>query len=215
MAHNIIYATGSPYKRDEMKQLLDREKLPSKDGNSLRISDLFSIQFSDVTTEEPLERDLSAMVLHKAKSAYRSLLVPCMVEHAGLILADHLDESFPGGLTQPMWDALGPEGFLSELTASGRDVIARAVVGYCDGSQIQTFVGETKGKFAQLPRGNREFYWDTVFVPDEGSGLTFAEIADGQDGLARKIELSQSAKAMRFLFQSRSLADPSLLFPDY
>jgi XTP/dITP diphosphohydrolase len=78
---------------------------------------------------------LEKMVRFKVESAYRAVLVPCIVEHAGLVLEGYETASFPGGLTQPMWDA-----------------------GYCDGMNIDTFVGETKGTLSPTPRGNRAFW---------------------------------------------------------
>jgi len=55
---------------------------------------------------------------------------------------------------------------------------------------------------AELPRGSREFYWDTVFIPEDPSGIsagkTYAEIVqDDNLGLPYKVKyLSQSTKAM-------------------
>ncbi|MCD1643516.1 non-canonical purine NTP pyrophosphatase, partial [Aurantimonas coralicida] len=73
---------------------------------------------------------------------------------------------------------------------------ARAVVGYCDGKQTYTFSGETTGFIADTPRGSRDFYWDVVFCPDEGAGMTYAEISDQPGGLQKKIAISQSTKAI-------------------
>jgi XTP/dITP diphosphohydrolase len=109
-----------------------------------------------------------------------------------------------------MWDALG-EGFIEETQSAGRSAVARAVVAYCDGMTIKTFVGETSGRIADRPRGSRKFYWDTVFVPDDPSGKandkTYAEIVD-ELGLEYKVlKLSQSTRAMTkfldFLYRSR------------
>jgi hypothetical protein len=41
-------------------------------------------------------------------------------------------------------DALGAEGFVESIRWAGARAIARAVVGYCDGLRIRTFVGETR-----------------------------------------------------------------------
>jgi XTP/dITP diphosphohydrolase len=111
-------------------------------------------------TDEPLERDLETMVRHKVRSAYRNIMAPCIVEHAGLVLERFDSLSYPGGLTQPMWDALGAEGFVDSIRWAGTRAIARAVVGYCNGLRIRTFVGETRGTVVSKPRGSRAFYWD-------------------------------------------------------
>jgi inosine/xanthosine triphosphate pyrophosphatase family protein len=105
-----------------------------------------------------------------------------------------------------MWNTLA-EKFIEETHSSSRRAIARAVVGYCDGLSIKTFVGETLGRIADRARGKREFYWDTIFIPDctipEAQGKTYSEIVESPTfGLDFKMaELSQSSKAMRQLLE--------------
>jgi inosine/xanthosine triphosphate pyrophosphatase family protein len=107
-----------------------------------------------------------------------------------------------------MWDTL-KDRFIEETKSAGRRAIARAVVAYCDGKSVSTFIGEREGTIAEEPRGGRQFYWDTVFIPDDPSGsskgLTYAEIVERPDlGLPYKIrELSQSSAAMKAFLQHR------------
>jgi inosine/xanthosine triphosphate pyrophosphatase family protein len=153
------------------------------------------------------------MVRAKVESAYRAVRVPCIVEHAGLILTGYEDKSFPGGLTQPMWDALGAERFVASCATLTVHATARAVVGYCDGLVIKTFVGETTGSLAKKPRGGRSFYWDTVFCPDGFGDKTYAEIVrDDSSGLVEKLKISQSMKALQ-QFMGYRLANEPVLFP--
>lgn len=208
----IRYATKSSFKHAEVKQVISSASLKNRHGAEVCAEDHFEVVFPRISTNEPLERDLEEMVRHKAVSAYQRILEPCIVEHAGLILGSYHDESYPGGLTQPMWDALGAEGFLSNVTWAGNKVTARAVVGYCDGMNVHVFVGETIGTFAKEPMGAREFYWDTVFIPDDGDGRTYAQISDGEDGLVAKVELSQSRKAMVQCLEFMLRQDP-VMFP--
>ena len=208
----VRYATGSTFKRQEIGLILDHLEIATPSGPPVCAADLFEVEFPSVDTDEPLERNLVHMVRHKVRSAYRGILAPCIAEHAGLILETLEDESYPGGLTQPMWDALGAEGFASSMRWAGERAIARAVVGYCDGLRVWTFVGETRGTLAPSPLGSRDFYWDTVFRPDGGGGLTYAEISDGAGGLAEKVGLSQSTKAMSQLL-SHLRSNSAALFP--
>lgn len=195
----VVYVTGSAFKRDENAIFRDEVLL---DGD-VPVNTLFEFDLRDVNIKETMEISISAMVMAEAKSAYGKLRVPCVVEHAGLIFEEYIDkpeeQQYPGGLTKPMWNALG-DRFLEEITKDGRRVVAKAVVGYCDGETLRTFVGETSGTLANEFRGDRAFYWDTVFIPDdqEGSGeLTYAELVASR-GLAYKVrELSQSTKAMK------------------
>ncbi|GEO80460.1 non-canonical purine NTP pyrophosphatase [Pararhodospirillum oryzae] len=193
----VYYATSSRFKRDEI-ELLQGAKLDQSGGDETPlIRDVCDFQFADVSTDEPLEISLEKMVDHKVRSAYRQLLTPCIVEHAGLILEDESAFGFPGGLTQPMWDSLSDRGFLKRVGRGGERAVAQAVVGYCDGVKVWTFVGETKGSLANEPKGERKFYWDTIFCPDEFGGKTYAEVCGEEDGLLRKLTVSQSAKALR------------------
>lgn len=195
--HTIFYATRSKFKGEELAIIADGDYADPIVGNR-RIGDLIDFRVSDIPTEEPLEIDIEAMVRHKARSAYKMILAPCIVEHAGLILEKNADTGFPGGLTQPMWDALGAAGFLDRIRCGGERAIARAVVGYCDGMSTYTFVGETTGKLAQAPAGSRGFYWDVIFQPDDDLlTRTYAQICDEDRGLISKLAISQSTKAIK------------------
>lgn len=165
--------------------------------------------------KETLEVDLAEMVKAEARDAYQRLLVPCIVEHAGLIFDEYAEQGYPGGLTKPMWDTLR-ERFVAETRGDGKGATARAVIGYCDGKTVKTFVGETHGRLVEEPRGSRDFYWDTVFVPDKVDGepgtLTYAEIVGDETlGLEHKMtHLSQSSKAMREFLEYRFAHPPEL-----
>lgn len=209
---SIFYATRSKFKDEELS-IISKLDFVNEFGENCRIGDLIDFHVSDIPTEEPLEIDLEQMVRHKARSAYKRILAPCIVEHAGLILEKNECSGFPGGLTQPMWDALGPDGFLDRIGCGGERAIARAVVGYCDGMSIHTFIGETKGQLAKHPTKGRGFYWDVIFKPDDDQpGKTYAEIADEDGGLKAKLEISQSTKAIRNFAKFLSAQSGDFLF---
>ncbi|MDD1522266.1 MULTISPECIES: non-canonical purine NTP pyrophosphatase [Bradyrhizobium] len=215
MKIKITYATRSEFKRQEIAAAEKACYFRNEVGDRQLVGDRFEFHFSDIPTDEPLEVDLVKMVRHKAVSAYRALLTPCIVEHAGLIFEQHAATGFPGGLTQPMLDSLGPEEFLRRTSARGERAIARAVVGYCDGMCVKIFVGETAGVIAGEPRGAREFYWDTIFQPDELNGDTYAEVsADPARGVAAKMQVSQSMKALGQFLERRLRDGSNPLFPD-
>jgi XTP/dITP diphosphohydrolase len=208
---NVIYCSSSQFNKEEWELAKANVKLASQPGH--KVGELFHFEFRDVETAEPLLCDLEEMVRFKVLSAYRAVRVPCIVEHAGLILGGYEDKSYPGGLTQPMWDALTPEKFVASCAPLTLKAIARAVVGYCDGMSINTFVGETKGTLSKTPKGSRPFCWDTVFCPDGHDGKTYAEIVkDDKSGLIDKLQISQSIKALKKFMQHRLDNEPSL-FP--
>jgi XTP/dITP diphosphohydrolase len=214
----VIYATWSPYKREEVEAICAGFRLDTPEGDHRLVGELFDFTFRHVPMREVLVLDLVEMVRHKARAAYAELLVPCIVEHGGLIFEEHKEKSYPGGLTQPMWDALDATGVLKETGGAGRRVIARAVVGYCDGSGVTVFTGDTHGTLADAPRGRRGYYWDTVFQPDDPlaspsvAPRTYAEIADGPDGITLKVRLSQSTAAMLAFLKHRLAVGDATLF---
>ena len=83
--------------------------------------------------------------------------------------------------------------------------------------RVQTFLGRTHGELSTEPRGSRNFYWDTIFVPDDparpNAGLTYAEIVD-ELGLEYKVtKLSQSTKAMVGCLKHIRAQEANLLWP--
>ncbi len=208
----VVYVTASNFKKEENKIFQKEAKL--SDGT--KVSDLFTFEIREVHIKEMLEVDLSLMVQAEVTQAYSQIRVPCVVEHAGLIFEEYKKYSYPGGLTKPMWNAL-QDHFIQETHSAGRRAIARAVIAYCDGMSVRTFVGETWGTLASEPFGGRQFYWDTIFKPDDESGKsqgkTYAQIvADKSLGLEYKvINLSQSSKAMlKFLEYFKDAEIPDL-----
>ena len=208
----VVYVTGSSYKKEENEVFTKECKL--SDGRL--VQDVFEFDIRPVPIQEILDVDLAVMVSAEVVAAYSQLKVPCIVEHAGIIFADYASLSYPGGLTKPMWDTL-KDRFVNETKSANREAIARAVIAYCDGKRVRTFVGETKGLIAPHPKGSRQFYWDTVFIPEDPNGqtdgLTYAEIVEQPKfGLGYKLrQLSQSSKAMRqFLEHRLQSGDPEL-----
>lgn len=203
----ITYVTANPFKREEAEEMLRYVRL----ADGTLVGDLFDFSFRKVSIKEVLEVDLNEMVRAEAVRAYATIKIPCLVEHAGLIFEGH--RNYPGGLTKAMWDAL-KDRFVEETGSVNKRCAARAVIGYCDGRSIYTFAGVTMGHIAEQPIGSREFYWDTIFIPDLEDGsegqLTYAEIVQ-RGGLVAKIQtLSQSTRAMKEFLEYRRLHNPDL-----
>jgi XTP/dITP diphosphohydrolase len=162
----IRFVTNNEHKLKEVQSLLTQvEVIAAK----LKIDE---IQTDDV---EKLVRD-------KLLKAFKKVGRPVFVEHTGLYISSLND--FPGGLTQVFWDKLQAERF-SELLGRYKDTkaIAKTTIGYCDGKKIFYFHGEIIGKISPEPKGNRDFQWDCVFIPD-GEEKTFSELG------AKKSEIS-------------------------
>ena len=209
----VFYVTSSKFKQEENR--IFQEEATLSDGT--KVSDVFEFEIRSVHIKEILEVDLALMVQAEVTSAYSQIRVPCIVEHAGLIFEEYRDQSYPGGLTKPMWNALRDQ-FIEETKSANRRAIARAVIAYCDGMSVNTFIGETKGTLAPKPHGKREFYWDTIFQPDDptgkATGKTYAEIVEDPSlGLRYKVlNLSQSSRAMKNFLEYRKKVGPSALW---
>jgi XTP/dITP diphosphohydrolase len=191
---HLVYITSNQHKRAEFDTI---QMLALSNGR--RVADQFKVEIREVSIKETLNIDIKEMVRQEVMDAYQQVLTPCFVEHAGLIFDHRSAQHYPGGLTKPMWNALGAD-FLDETGSASKPVTARAVVAYCDGMSVTTFVGETHGALSEKPRGSSAFYWDTIFIPD-GSNQTYAELIDNR-GLQHKVrEFSQSAKALKEMFE--------------
>ena len=70
-----------------------------------------------------------------------------------------------------------------------------AIVAFPDGKELVT-EGVANGMIVEVPRGNGGFGYDSLFVPDEGTGLSFAEMSETEKNL-----ISHRGKAFRSLAQ--------------
>lgn len=187
----VNYVTSSDYKAKEIDEFVNSCFL--SDGSPIRGNFDFRLYANSI--HERLEVDIETMVKYEVREAYNKIKIPCIVEHAGLIFDKYKVIGYPGGLTKPMWNTL-KQDFLLETNSKNIEVIARAVIGYCDGKNIKTFIGETKGVLSDKPRGSWNFYWDTVFIPDTSTNQTYAEIVENFGLKEKLIKYSQSAKAL-------------------
>lgn len=142
----------------------------------------------DCRIEELQTENVSGLVHDKLVKAFELIGRPLFVEHTGLYL-DGLN-GLPAGLTQIFWDRLKEDRFAALVAGLGNSaVIAKTVVGYCDGRTIHQFEGAVKGHVPLAPAGPTGFQWDCVFVP-EGHSQTFAEMGE------KKNEISMRSKAL-------------------
>ena len=141
-----------------------------------------------IKIEELQTNDEKKLVKDKLLKAFKKIGKPVFVEHTGLYL-DELNK-MPGGLTQIFWDSLGYNTFSSIYgNLNNTSAIAKTLIGYCDGFNLHFFEGEINGKISKEPRGNTDFQWDCIFIP-EGYTKTFAELGE------TKNEISMRKKAI-------------------
>lgn len=134
--------------------------------------------------EELQTQDVDALVRDKLIKAFQEIGRPLFVEHTGLYLRGLND--LPAGLTQIFWDRLEAKRFANLVAGLGDGkVIAKTVLGYCDGREMHLFEGAIEGTVPLLPAGPEDFQWDCVFIPD-GYTTTFAEMGTEKDNISMR-----------------------------
>jgi XTP/dITP diphosphohydrolase len=166
----IRFVSKNNFKVQEVQQIL-------QDTGVEIVAARYSID--EIQTE-----NVDTLVRDKLLKAFNIIGRPVFVEHTGLYI-DSLN-GFPGGLTQIFWDKLQADRF-STLFGSGENtsLVAKTIIGYCDSMKIHLFEGAIKGTISAEPRGNRDFQWDCVFIP-EGSTETFAEMGDRKNDISMR-----------------------------
>jgi XTP/dITP diphosphohydrolase len=142
--------------------------------------------------EELQTQDVYALVRDKLIKAFHEIGRPLFVEHTGLYLRGL--NNLPAGLTQIFWDRLEATRFTDLVAALGDDkVIAKTVLGYCDGRRMHLFEGAIEGTVPRAPAGPKDFQWDCVFIAD-GCTKTFAEMGTDKDDISmRRLALDKFA----------------------
>ncbi|ATD66564.1 non-canonical purine NTP pyrophosphatase [Luteimonas chenhongjianii] len=137
-------------------------------------------------------QDVEALVRDKLIKAFQEIGRPLFVEHTGLYLRGLND--LPAGLTQIFWDRLEAGRFTDLVAALADDkIIAKTVIGYCDGRQVHLFEGAIEGTVPRVRAGPEDFQWDCVFIPD-GHTRTFAEMGIEKDDVSmRRLALDRFA----------------------
>ena len=138
--------------------------------------------------EEIQTEDEKKLVRDKLLKAFNKIGKPVFVEHTGLYI--NALNGLPAGLTQVFWDKLKADKFCEIVsTFNDKTVVAKTLIGYCDGIDLYFFDGEISGTVPNSPQGDKNFQWDCVFVPDSYKE-TFAEMG------FKKNEISMRAKAL-------------------
>ena len=171
----LVFITSNQNKLREVEQIL---------GMKLRHKDLDISEIQDIEVRKVIEE--------KAKSAYRLVGEPVLVEDSGLYI--NALNRFPGALIKWVLHSIGNEGICRLLLdKEDRSAYAEACFGVYDGKELHAFSGIAKGMIVEAPRGASGFGWDPIFQPDEHQ-LTFAEM-----GSAEKNKISHRNKALEQL----------------
>ncbi len=149
----------------------------------------FEIIFEKTEIPEIQSESITVVAEDKVKRAFEIIKKPVMVEDDGLFISSL--NAFPGVYSSFVFKTIGNEGILKLLSEKdNRSASFLSVISFCDGKNVQSFVGETVGKISReiIPGG---WGYDPIFIP-ENENKTF-----GQMDVLKKNELSHRSKAFR------------------
>lgn len=147
-------------------------------GNKNKLAEVAAVikdvEQLDIDLPEIQELDPHKIIQAKVAQAFTHHAGPFIVEDTGLYL-DCL-HGLPGPLIKWFMEAVGVDGIarLAELYGNTK-AQARTIIGYAKSKDmIEFFEGAINGIIVQ-PRGQAQFGWDPIFVPD-GYDQTFAQM---------------------------------------
>jgi XTP/dITP diphosphohydrolase len=174
---------------------------PAKVGEIAELLDQFELLPRPATVAEVVEDGATLLenARLKAEAICAATGFPAVADDTGLFVA-----ALGGAPGVHSARFAGPEAIDAENVAKLLDALAGAsdrraefrtcaLVRWPDGTETVA-TGTVTGTIAIAPRGSHGFGYDPVFVPDDGPGLTFAEM-----GPAAKHAVSHRGRAFRAL----------------
>ncbi|KAI2506589.1 Pyrophosphatase [Fragilaria crotonensis] len=169
----VTFVTGNKKKLEEVQRIL---------GNDLP----FEITNEKVDLPE-LQGDTIDIAREKCLEAARLVGGPVITEDTSLCFTALND--LPGPYIKWFLEKCGHDG-LNRLIVGYDDksAYAQTVVAFCPGpgKDVVIFDGRTMGRIVPA-RGKLDFGWDPIFEPDEGDGMTYAEMSkDAKDAISHR-----------------------------
>ncbi|MGA7616993.1 MAG: non-canonical purine NTP pyrophosphatase [Thermoanaerobaculia bacterium] len=186
MTRQLVLATSNPNKALEAERIL---RIPL-----LHVA--ASLPEIQAATVEEITR-------HKLEVA-RSLGYDCLIVEDVSLGFDELG-NFPGPYVRWLLEAAGGKG-LGAIAFALRDrsALAQCCLGYWNGRDVITFLGETRGEILVEPRGTKNFGWDPWFLPADEE-QTYAELPP-----ERKDRISHRGRAYRRFLEYLRESEPDL-----
>jgi inosine triphosphate pyrophosphatase len=164
----ITFVTGNEKKLEEVKRMLQME-----DGKSTLP---FVLTNKNMDLPE-LQGEALNIAREKCYTAAEQLKGAVIVEDTSLSF--YALNGMPGVFIKWFLDSCGLEGLNKMLVGyDNKSAYAQTIVAFSPGPGHDPvmFEGRTTGKIV-MPRGELAFGWDPIFEPDEGQGLTYAEMS--------------------------------------
>lgn len=167
--NTITFVTGNKKKAEEVRRILSSGAADFPFTITNHKIDLPELQGDDPVV---IAKEKCTLAVNEVKGAV-------VTEDTSLCFSAL--NGLPGPYIKWFLDKNGLDG-LNDIIAFSDDKTgyAQTVVAFCPGpgKDVITFDGRTQGKIVR-PRGKLDFGWDPIFEPDEGDGLTYAEM-DGE-----------------------------------
>lgn len=153
----LTFITGNKNKAEQLGQYLN-----------------FNAKYTSLDIPEIQSLDLEEVAAVKAKSAYGILNAPVLVEDTSLRFEAF--NGLPGTLIKWFFESVGNNGLCKMLDGyENRLAVAETCFALCDENGVHLFKGTYKGRVADFPRGETDFGWNPIFIPD-GEVQTWAEM---------------------------------------
>lgn len=158
---SVYFATTNKNKLSEAREILGIEVIETP----LEIPEIQSLKSEEVAVA-------------KAEAYFKVLKHPLFIEDVSLSFNSL--GGLPGTYINDFSKALGNPGLCDLLNESAdRSAVAKTTLVYINEDGHHVFVGEVKGSIAVSPRGDTNFGWDPIFIPD-GHTQTFAEMGSDE-----------------------------------
>lgn len=165
----IVFATNNAHKLEEVRRMV---------GDRIEIKSMAEIGCTDdiAETAETLEGNAEL----KARYVSERFGADCFADDTGLEVEalGGAPGVFSARYAGPGHDsAANVAKLLRELDGKeNRRARFRTVIVLMRGGRTETVEGIVEGRIAETPSGHDGFGYDPVFIPDEGGGLTFAQM---------------------------------------
>lgn len=164
----ITFVTGNAKKLEEVKRML---------GMDVAESTMPFILTNKSMDLPELQGEALNVAREKCNTAAEQLKGAVIVEDTSLCF--NALNGMPGVFIKWFLDSCGLEGLNKMLMGyDDKSAYAQTIVAFSPGPGHDPvmFEGRTMGKIV-MPRGELAFGWDPIFEPDEGQGLTYAEMS--------------------------------------
>ena len=134
----------------------------------------FQVEQRKIDLDEIQTVEGKEVIQKKAEEAYRILNQPILVEDTSLYFDAW--NGLPGALVRWFLDTVGCEGICKMMSSErNRKAFSESAIAYYDGKILKVVLARVRGKIPDLPKGNKGFGWDPIFIPD-GKEKTFGEM---------------------------------------